>query len=236
MRRLSLLILAVVLVATTAAFAATRSEHKFSMTFSKKTPGVATGISFVTDRFAYQPPAVGQPADRVAKTVFVMQPGTRTDTRAVPTCSLATIEGDLGADGCPAGSKIGSGKAVALTGIAALDPATFDVTVYAAKNGLLAYLKGLSLTTIPLTMRANKITAEVPRTCNPGGSLADGCSNGEVVLQRLSVKIDRRSRGGRALIRTPRTCPRSGTWTNTATYAYANGDTETQTVKSPCRK
>ena len=232
MRRLALIVLIGALVAAPA-LAATRSEHKFSMTFSKKAPATATGVSFLTDRFAYTPPAVGRPADRVAKTVFVMAPGTRTDTRAVTRCSEKAARSILG---CPAGSKVGSGTATAITGISTLDPVTLKVAVYAAKNGLWAHLTGLSDEVIPLAMTANKITAEVPRSCNPGGSLADDCANGDTVLKTLDIKIARKAKGRRALIRTPAACPKSGVWTNRAIYTYVNGDTEVQSQTTPCRK
>jgi hypothetical protein len=233
MRRLSVVILlAAFLVAP--ASAGTRSEHHFKMAFSKKAPNVSTGVSFGTDRFAYTAPPVGQPTDRVAKTVFVMHKGTRTDTRAVPNCTLAILQES--STGCPAGSQVGSGKAQAISGLIDLDPIDMDVTVYAARNGLLAHLGGASPMNIAMSMKDNTITADVPRTCSPGGSLADNCSNGDIVLKTLSVKLNARKRGSRALIRTPRRCPASGVWTNKAVYTYVNGDTETQKVTSKCRK
>jgi hypothetical protein len=235
MRRLPVvlaLILAVVLAVD--ATAVTRSEHHFKMSFAKKAPGVPTAVSFGTDRFAYTAPPLGQAADRVATTVFVMHPGTRTDTRAVPNCTLATLEGNP--DGCPAGSKVGTGTATAITGLSGLDPVSFEVTVYAARNGLLAHLSGLTIQNIELAMKGNRITANVPRICSPGGSLEDGCSNGDTVLKTLSVKLNARKRGTRALVRTPRRCPASGVWTNKAIYTFVNGDTETQTAATKCRK
>ena len=225
------LVLAAILAAPAAA--ATRSEHHFKMSFSKKAPNVPTAVSFGTDRFNYAAPPIGQAADRVAKTVFVMHPGTRTDTRAVPNCTLATLEANP--DGCPSGSKVGAGTATAITGLTGLDPVEFDVTVYAARNGLLAHLAGLTIQNIELAMKGNRITADVPRICSPGGSLGDNCSNGDTVLKTLNVKLDARKRGKRALVRTPRRCPASGVWTNKAIYAFVNGDTETQTTTTKCR-
>jgi hypothetical protein len=235
MRRLPLLIILALVVATPAV-AATRSEHHFSMSFSKKTPATSTGISFVTDRFSYVAPPVGQKADRVAKIVFTMAPGTKTDTRATAVCSKAQLE-QGGLTACPAGAKVGTGTATAITGLVDLDPVSFQVTVLAKRYGLLAFLAGGGVTQIvELSMSGNKITTEVPRICSPGGALENDCANGDTVLKQMSVKIAPHKRGKHMLVRTPKRCPKAGVWTNTATYTFVNGDTETEKSTTPCRK
>ena len=234
MSRLPLVVVLALAVAAPAV-AATRSEHHYAMSFSKTKPATSSGISFLTDRFNYVAPPVGQKADRVATIVFKMAPGTKTDTRATALCSKAKLE-QVGVAGCPSGSKVGTGSAIAITGLVDLDPVKFDVTVLARRNGLLAFLAGGGVTQIvELAMSGNKITTEVPRICSPGGSLANDCVNGDTVLKQMSVKITPHKRGGHALIQTPKTCPKSCVWTNTATYTFVNGDTETEQVTSKCR-
>ena len=78
MKKTVLLVLLSV-TAAVPAYAAVRSEHHFSLTFSAKATGAPTGIKFLTDRYTYKPPPIGKLADRVATTTFVMQPGTRTN-------------------------------------------------------------------------------------------------------------------------------------------------------------
>lgn len=217
------------------AAAATRTEHDFSMKLTKSRPSTPTGVSFLTDRVSYVPPAFGQPADRVARTVFSMPAGTRTDLGAVPQCTKAALEeGGVGA--CPAGSKIGSGTASAITGLVSLDPVPFTVTVFASSTGLLAHLAGLQTSVIELGMKGSRITADVPRTCLPPGTPADNCRLGDVVLKTLNVKLAARRSGRRSLITTPRRCPSTRVWTYKAVYTYVNGDTETQTTTTRCRR
>lgn len=235
MRPLGPILLAVAALAAVPASATTRDEHEFTMSFNTTRPASSAGIKFLTDRVGYVPPVAGQPADRVARTVFALPPGTRTDTRAVPNCSAKKLmEG--GGDACPPRSKVGSGTAIAITGISLIDPIPLKVTVYVGKAGLLAHLTGLQTAVVDLRMKGNRISTDVPRTCLPPGTLADGCSNGEAVLKTLDVKLGARKKGDRALIRTPRTCPATGVWTSRAVYTFVNGDSETVSATSPCRK
>jgi hypothetical protein len=232
MRSPFLLLLFVVLLAVPAA-AATRNDHKFSMTYSKAKPSTSTGVSFVTDRFAYVAPPAGQAPLHVTRSVFTMAPGTRTDTSVVPACTAAKLLAG-GKEACAA-SKVGQGTAIVITGLS-IDPVKETVTVFGGKKQLLAYLEGLATSVVELTLKGNKLTAEVPRTCLPPGTIADGCSNGEAVLKTLDVRLNAKKKGKRALVKTPPRCPASGKWTNKATYTYDNGDTETKTSTTRCRK
>ena len=231
MRRL-LAISLLLMVAVPSALAATRSEHKFKLTFTQRAPAANTGINFLTDRYAYEAPKAGEKADRVAKTVFVMQRGTRTNTRAVPNCSKATLLAER-PDRCPKGSKVGSGTAIVVTGLPAIDKGTGlreTAQLFAGKGRLFAYLTGMRTTVIELPMKGNQITAEVPRFC-----LVDtekDCKSGEAVLKLLKASI----RPSKGLIRTPASCPKSGKWTNSVRYEYVNGDVETVKSSSPCKR
>lgn len=220
------LLVAVLLLAAVPAAAAVRHEHKFSLAFSTKAPHSAAGVTFLTDRFDYKAPAPGQAADRVATTTFVMQPGTRTNPNAFPACSKKALE-ERGPMACPKGSKAGTGKAVVITGLP-IDPINMTAQVFTTRNGLLTYLTGAGQTQVlELSMKGNRIVAQVPRKC----LVPSDCTQGEAVLKRLTVKLT-----PSRLVTTPGTCPSSGKWTNSAIYKFANGDTETQVSKSPCRR
>lgn len=228
---------AVSLLAVLPAAAAIRSEQTFKLTLTSERPRTSTGVVFSTDRAAYMPPATGKPLT-VSRVVFSLPPGTRINTAAARRCSVAVLERQ-GAAGCRAGSQIGSGTAVAITGTP-LDPVNETVQLFATRAGMAAFLSGLQTAVIPMTVRANRITAQLPRFCLPPGTPADDCSAGEAVLKSLSVTIRARTRGtgrrARRLVTTPRTCPASRTWTSRATYTYANGDTERETSTTPCRR
>lgn len=224
MKKVLLLAVATALLAVPA-YAAVRHEHKFSLAFTTKAVNAKSGTTFLTNRFNYKAPPQGQPADRVKTTQFVMAPGTRTNPNAYPACSKSALVAK-GPMACPAGSKVGTGKAEVITGLP-LDPIVMTAQVFTTRNGLLTYLTGAGQTqVIGLSMKANKIVAAVPRKC-----LVDtDCTQGEAVLKRLSVTL----KPGK-LITTPAKCPASHKWTNTAIYTFVNGDTERETSTSPCK-
>lgn len=225
MKKLSMLAL-IALIVSVPAYAATRHEHHFKLTFSSKATGSPSGAKFLTDRFAYKAPALGQKADRVATLTFVMQPGTKSNPNAYPACSKSKLL-SVGSSACPKGALVGSGSAVVITGLPAVDgPSGLKIPaqVFATRNGLLTYLVGQQQV-IPLTMKGNRMTAEVPRKCLP----AD-CSGAEVVLKTLTLTL----KPGK-IITTPAKCPASHKWTNSVLYKYVNGDTEKETSTSPCK-
>jgi hypothetical protein len=233
MRPAAFLTALAVLGMATVAIAATRDEHKFKMTFTKTGVGKSTGLNFSTDRRAYQPPPPGQPVElRVTKTVFTLQKGAKINTSVVPACSKADLE-EMGPAGCP-DSEIGDGSATVITGVSSLDPVQEDVTLFAKKNGILAYLTGLQTQVISLSVKGRKITAVVPRICLGGGTPEEDCPNGEAVLKKLKSKIDKKKTKKGKLITTPPSCPANGKWKNSVTYTYSNGDTERKTSNSKC--
>jgi hypothetical protein len=207
------------------AFAATRDEHEFGLSFSTRAANSKSGVKFFTDRVDYKAPPQGKLADRVASVTFVMAPGTRTNPNAYPSCSAKALE-QRGPGACPKGSKVGTGRAEVITGLP-LDPIIMSAQVFTTRNGLLTYLTGSGQTqVIGLTMRGNKIVAPVPRKC----LIPSDCSQGEAVLKRLSVTLN----PGK-IVTTPRSCPSSHKWTNTAVYQFVNGDRETETSTSKCK-
>jgi hypothetical protein len=210
-------------IAATSALAATRSEHHFSLTFSTKAAGKPTGIKFMTDRYAYKAPPAGTAVDRVATTTFIMAPGTRTRTAGYRSCSAQALL-DGRAKTC---SKVGTGTATVVSGNSILDPGLANVAVelYVKNAGLLAFLPKLNQV-IELSMKGNKIVAAVPQKCLD----EKDCTQGEFVLKVLKSTIKPGT-----LITTPKTCPKSGKWTNEVLYKYANGDTEHLSSTSRCK-
>jgi hypothetical protein len=208
-------------------------EHKFSMKFSSKKPKSSTGISFSTNR-SYQPPPPGSPANPVTKLVFTLQKGTKINASVVPACSKSKLDAQ-GPTGCPSGSKVGAGSATVITGLSAFDPVREKVTLFARKGGLLAYLAGAQNLTIDLKVSGNKLTVNVPRVCLPPGTPAQGCPNGEAVLTIFKTTIIAKKTSKRTFTTTPKSCPSSHKWTNTAGYTFRNGDTETETSTSLCK-
>ncbi|MDQ3723971.1 MAG: hypothetical protein M3376_13120 [Actinomycetota bacterium] len=223
------------LLAAIPAMAAVRDEHTFKLKLSAKTPKKSTSVTFSTVRNP-APPAPGTKPPRVAKIVFALPTGTKFNTAAATRCSLSALQAQ-GAAGCKAGTAIGGGSAVADTGTL-LGSVTQQVAVYATTTGLVAVLTGLQTAVLPLTVKANKITAVLPRICLPPGTPANDCASGEVVLKSLDVTLKARTKGTgsrtRRLVTTPAKCA-GGRWKSRATYTFANGDTEAKTSISKCR-
>ena len=238
-RRTRLLAAAGVAAALTAALpaaAAVRDEHKFKLTLTQKKTKVSTGVTFTSDRTNYTAPPAGTAPLTVKKTVFSLPVGTKINTAAATRCSIAILE-TQGAAGCKAGTAIGSGEAVAITGLAALDPLTEQIQLFATRTGMAAFLSGLKTVVIPLTVKANKITAVVPRLCL--GTGANPCASGEAVPKTLKITIKPKTKGtgatAKRLVTTPASCV-GGKWTSRATYTFANGDTDTQKSTATCRR
>ena len=219
------------LLAAIPAAAALRSEHTLTHKLPAKTPMKSTGATIRTSR-TIMPPAL-----RVTRIVFALPAGTRFNTAAATRCSVATLQAQ-GAAGCPAGSAIGDGTAAAITGTP-LDPIRQNVAVYATATGLAAILTGLGTAVLPLKLKDNKITADLPRLCRPPGTLADGCASGDILLQALDITLDAKSKGSgsklKRLITTPARCV-GGRWRSSATYTFANGDTELRRSNTSCRR
>lgn len=227
---------AVSLIAAVPAAAAVRNEHVFKLTLTAKKPNRSTGVTFSTDRASYTAPAPGTEALRVTRTVFALPAGTKINVRAATPCSVATLKAQ-GSAGCRTGSAIGTGSAVAITNVAALPRVTEKVEVFATRTGLVAFLSGLQTVVLPLSVKGNKITANLPQLC-VGGS-APPCAVGEAVLKTLKIVIRPKTKGkgakAKRLITTPASCI-GRKWTSRASYTYANGDTDVQKSTATCRR
>jgi hypothetical protein len=227
---------ALTLVAAIPAAAAVRHEHTLTLKLSAKTTKKSTGATIRTERTPAPPPAGSRPL-LVTKIVFALPEGTKFNTAAATRCSLAALQAQ-GAAACPADTAIGGGTAVAITGTI-LGNITQQVAVFATDTGMAALLTGVQSAVLPLTLSKHRITAVLPRVCVPPGSAANDCANGDIVLKSLDITLKAKTKGSGAkakrLITTPKTC-KTGTWKSRATYTFANGDTETVTSTSKCRR
>jgi hypothetical protein len=73
------------------------------------------------------------------------------------------------------------------------------------------------------------MTVDVPST--PGGP-----PDGESALRRIHHVFPPRSAGKRALMRTPRKCPRSRHWTFRSRFTFADGAVEREVYRMRCKK
>ena len=177
-------------------------------------------------------PNAKPPAVRSVVTTFPA--GTRFDTSAAPVCNASDPQLVAeGAGACPAGSRIGSGLLEFLTGFGPpIDPLVFDVVIFNNAQGpiLLATLRGGGLR-VPARFRlqGRTLRSEVPPL--PGGP-----PDGQTALRRAELNISARSRGGRNLVTTPRTCPRNRRLPFRTSFTYGDGLTQLVRSSSPCAR
>ena len=132
--------------------------------------------------------------------------GTRLRLGALPQCTAGDDQlAALGAQAaCPAGSRVGTGRAEGLLRGA---PVAFDLGVYAVRGRLLfaAERDGVGLRqAFAATARGRRLTFIVPT--------AGGAISPTLFRTRIAAPDAR-------WLRTPRRCPRGGDWRFTATFA-----------------
>lgn len=233
-RALTALIVAVLLAltGTAAALAASTtsgSRQSDNDRFTTARPGASAGLRM---RIAYRNPA--DPAAKppaVRKIFTTLQPGTQIDSSVPARCAASDAQLTLqGAAACPARSRVGTGQIVLATGLPG-PAATLVADVVLINNaGQLIFVTQVRGTPVRQIVRAavsgSTITVSVP--FQPG-TPPDGAA-----LRSVELDIAPIAHGGAAYIRTPPTCPRSGHWTNAATFTYADGVSQTTSSPSAC--
>jgi hypothetical protein len=224
-------ILAAAAVGTGTAEAKTQAD--LEVAFSARSPSSSTGASL---RAYYEdaddPDAKPSP---ITSLVIELPEGFRYDGAAVPACEASDEElRALGRKACPAGSAIGSGTFTALTGFGPpIDPFVGDVTAFNGGDEIieLVSFRGTDQTAgfDRLHVEGNKLTAEPPAT--PGGP-----PDGRTAVREIELGLPARgsAESGRALMTTPKRCPRAGTWSSLGAFGFLDGSVDAARAESPC--
>jgi hypothetical protein len=210
--------------------AGARADYK--QMFTTSVPGASTGTD---TQILYENPADpnAKPIP-VRREVFTFPAGTTYDESVVPDCTASDAELMLfGRSACPADSWMGGGQGdTSMTGFPGVGETALDVDGW-DDAGVMVLLGGSHDLGIRFVTRARRVgqvvTVDVPRT--PGGP-----PDGESALRRVHNVFAARSLGGRAYIRTPRKCPRSGAWTFRAQFTFADGVVEKDVSRMPCMR
>ncbi len=165
--------------------------------------------------------------------VIQMPPGSRWDFSTVPQCKAS--DGELKARGtaaCPEESRVSTGHTIVDTGSAGGFPRFLNVKTVMFNNegemiGVGDTVEMPFRTIVRTKMEGERATIPIPD--NPGAP-PDGRSS----FKRLTYAASPIVRGGRALARTPPTCPASGAWTTHYTFIYHDGVRQTETTRWPC--
>ncbi len=201
--------------------------------FTTKKPGSSTGS---TTRIFYKDPAdAGAKPRPVRNIVTVFPAGTKFDGGAVPSCEATDAELMAeGRDACPAGSRIGTGGGTAITGAGmGIDPIRFDLTIFNAPGGviLLASNQGTDD-----TLAVNRGTLEGRTLTTPNPPTPGVPEQFQPALREIQFTTDARSSGGRNLLTTPPTCPRSRSLSTRYVFTYDDGATSSDVATTPCTR
>jgi hypothetical protein len=228
-----LLAFAVVLVAASGAAAAFASSQATTFSFKQSThkAGTSTGIAFRVE-FGDPDAANGLPSG-LKDFKITMPKGAKIDPAGAVQCK--TTDADLmskGVAACPAGSRIGTGKATATNGSTTLDVAGYVFNAKASGKSSWLFLFLIN----------NGYAASFYAPVKGGTLSAKGLSGavpGGLLVTKFAGTIAKHSKGkGKRkhnLITAPSSCPKSKKWTNKATWAFVDGSKDSSTSTSACK-
>lgn len=212
-----------------AAHAGTRFDYK--QVFTTNVPGKSTGID--TTILYKHPDDPDRKPIPLTLEVFTFPIGTTFDPSVVPVCTASDLELRLvGPSACPPETLVGQGHGnTSMTGFGGETP--FSANAFNSGDGrfrVLGQAEGFPLRFIAQGKREGRTsTVEIPET--PGGP-----PDGRNALRRVHNIFPPRSVGGRAAMRTPRTCPSTGVWTFKARLTFADGGVERNVYRMPCKR
>ena len=228
-----LLAIAVVTAAIAAPGASAGPRVDYKQMFTTRVPGKSTGTD---TRLLYKRPndPEGKPSP-VRREEFTYPAGTTYDESVVPDCTASDEAIRVfGKSACPDASWIGGGDGdTTMSGFnpGAEDP--LDMDAWDDAGVQVAYGRSHDFPAIGGVARGHRkgqtIVIELPSA--PGGP-----PDGESALRRLHHVFPPRSAGKRALIRTPRKCPRSGHWTFRGRFTFADGAVERDVYRMRCKR
>jgi hypothetical protein len=213
----------------------TGSRQTAAVTFDERNPGASTGSELSIDYINPDDPQAKPPA--VQKVVIELAPGTVIDTSVPARCEASDLElMAMGPAACPAEASVGSGEIDLDSGIPG--PARiirYDVTLLNNTGELILLLESKSEPRSRIVARSTiegaTITSEVAPV--PGGP-----PDGFTAIKRVRLSLEERSTGRgkshRGYFVTPDVCPRERAWTNTITFTYRDGVSQTTRNSSAC--
>jgi hypothetical protein len=197
-----------------------------TFTYSSATPDSPSGFDSLA---TFSDP--GEPGGKPKELVRIkvgFHPGTRIDTAALPRCTASdTNVRILGLRACPASTRLGivHAEGVISTGLR-FNPVGH---LFNARRAIIvvATVDGRYVTSFRDDLTRDKLTVNfrIPRG---------------ISFTSFKPHIPRhfRKRAGkrRAYMRTPPSCPASGTWTTNVTFIFRDGSTQEMAVATPCRR
>jgi hypothetical protein len=234
MRHVMLAVVAAIALSAIAAPAVAEPPRlaKYVDRFTTDRPGASSGRHAETD-LVNPADADGKPASFSHVRVEFAR-GTVVDTRAVPRCSASDAElMASGASACPPPTRVGKGQIDLDTGVPGPGRHLLIDVVFVNADHQLVFVTTQRSNGARVILRGhyshgNRLDVDVPLV---PGTPPDGAAETHELIDLAA-----RSSGGKAYMRTPRNCPRSGRWTNAVTYTFRDGVTQTFKTHTPCRR
>jgi hypothetical protein len=220
---------AVLVTAAAVAIASPQFASTFAGTYTAQTPKTSSGLNALATWVDPAEPS-GKPKE-VDRIRVAFAPGTKLDTRALPTCNASAEDvANLAVRACPRKTKLGEVRG---QGVYAGSTAPFNTyaTLFNAKRQIIVVVtldnaKGRLLTTFRDYVERSTITINL--------KIGKGIS---LVRFQAHVPPHVRKQGKkrRVYFTTPPSCPAGGAWTTTVTFSYRDGSSDQHTAASPCR-
>jgi hypothetical protein len=211
------------------------SRQSAELRFVEQRPGVPSALTLNIDYVNPDDPGGKPPA--VQTVVEELAPGARIDTSVPELCTASDAELMLmGASACPPGSRVGSGTIRVDTGFP--EPGRFidaDVTFLNNTNQLIfvSTERGSGTRVVSRSEVENRrilnSAPPLPGTPPDGGAI----DVVEARLDAVSRVIDGVRRG---YVTTPGNCALGRGWTNSVTFTYADGVSQTVETQSRCSR
>jgi hypothetical protein len=239
--RLPTLVISLLLLSLLAAVpAAAATTSTFALKLSSTKPKTATGLTLNVT--ATDPAGPNGKPSGLRSLEIKFPKGTRFETTAATACELEAEEvAQRGPGACPSKSKIGTGKAEALTGFSGgVDPILENLTVIYANTGVIIHARPTGALGQTLGLWggfSGPFTLEtlIPPLCLPGG-VPPTCAKGDASISKIDLNVKPvKNKRGDALIRTPAKCS-GGKWTYNGVLTFADGTVQEHPGSMPCKR
>ena len=226
-------LLAAAMLAALPAAAQAGARADYRQVFTTPVPGASTGTD--TQIFYKNPDDPNAKPSPVRHERFTFPKGTQFDDGVAPACQASDLEAQVeGPDACPHETWMGGSQGdTTMSGFEGDGEMPLTVDGFNDGDGLLLIAGPTQypmLHFVTRTVRTGRVI-DVDVARGPGGP-----PEGESALRRIHHVFAPRSLGPRATQRTPSTCPKSGYWTFTAQFTFADGAVDNEVSRMRCRR
>jgi hypothetical protein len=227
---------AAVLATAAVAVASPQFQQTATVKLTTKKPHANSGL--VISLNAQDPGAPGGKPSPATSVKVTLPKGTVVNTAAAKVCTASDQTfADKGAKACPAGSRLGTGSAEAITGLGAgIDPVGENIVAFAGKNQIIFFLtpKGTIGQTAVIRgkIRKNVVNTPVPAFPLPGGG-----GNAALTVFKINLKAYAKGSGAKQkrVLTTPSKCPKGHNWVTNVKFKYEDGTSASINSRSTCK-